>query len=481
MRPQPFAPSERVGLYERLGRAYGIVGDLTRSRGAYEEMLAETREAGDREAEWEALLHLAVLGTDHSVRPEEDDEFFRGLRRKTGEGGENSEKVGEDENGPASPVFWSPSYALDRAEEALALAQGLGRDDFVANSLFSLALLGAWAGRWDGVADRTAEARSLFAAAGDRAMEAEGLTLSAWSAVVLGRPQEALRFGRGRLAATRELGDQDIHLADSHGLVVALLEVGEYEEALSVARRAVEAARSLGSPPRLFVSLVMLGDAERALFRLDEARAAYREMAGVVVIPQYRALVHSKLCAVSSLAGDREEAHARARRAVEVRGEVVLQLSEPLHRQDEIEALLRGGDGDIARRETERFGERVGENRRLRVSHLCALAVLAKWDGDPPGAAAHLRAAESLSAEIGLPGELWRVGAGLGEIHEARGSPEEARSSFAGAAGVLRGLAARIGDERLRAGFLAAPQVGWVLERAVPTVGPGASEGRCSG
>jgi tetratricopeptide (TPR) repeat protein len=344
-----------------------------------------------------------------------------------------------------------------------------------------LALLGGWAGRWDGVAGRTAEARSLFAAMGDRAMEAEGLTLSAWGEVMLGRPQEALRFGRERLAATRELGDQDIHLADSHGLVVALLELGEYEEALCVARRAVEAARSLGSPPRLFISLLLLGDAERALFRLDRARAAYREMAGVVVIPQYRALVHSKLCAVSSLAGDWEEAHAWALRAVEARGEVALQLSETLHRQDEIEALLRGGDGDLARREMERFGERVGDNRRLRVSHLSALAVLAKWDGDPSGAAEHLRAAESLCDEIGLPGELWRVRAELGEIHEVRGELEEARRAFAGAAGVLQELAARIGDEGLQAGFLAAPQVGRVVERAAPTAGQEAPERRSPG
>lgn len=82
MRPQSSASSERIGLYERLGRAYALVRDLGRSREAYEEMLAETREVGDREAEWKALLHLAVPGTDHSVRP--DDELFRGLRRRCG-------------------------------------------------------------------------------------------------------------------------------------------------------------------------------------------------------------------------------------------------------------------------------------------------------------------------------------------------------------------------------------------------------------
>ena len=461
MRPQPLAPSERIGLYERLGRAYGLVRDLGRSREAYEGMLAETRKAGDREAEWKALLHLAVLGTDHSVRPEEDDELFRGVRRKMDEVEEDRDGTGDDGSAPAGSV-WSPSYALDRAGEALSLARGLERDDLVANSLFLRALLGAWAGRWDGVAGMTAEARSLFAAMGDRAMEAEALTLSAWGEVILGRPQEALRLGRERLAATRELGNQDIHLADSHGLVLALLEVGEYEEALSMARGAVQAARSLGSPPRLFISLMMLGDAERALFRLGDARAAYREMAGTVLFPQYRALVHAKLCASSSLAGDWEEAHARALRASEARGEVMLQLSEPLHRHHEIEALLRGGDEELAREDTRRLGERVGSNRRFRLVYLKMLAVLHRQgdtEGDTEGAIEHLRQAEALADEIGLPGELWQIQAGLGELHEERGESGEAREAFARASRVVRKLSGKISDEGLREGFLAAPQV----------------------
>ena len=462
MRPQPFAPSEQIGLYERLGRAYGLVRDLERSREAYEGMLAETRKAGEREEEWRALLHLAVLGTDHSVRPEEDDELFRGVRRKTDEVGEDGEGTGGSVNARADPV-WSPSYALDRAGEALSLARGLGREDLVANSLFLRALLGAWAGRWDGVAGMTAGARSLFAAMGDRAMEAEALTLSAWGEVMLGRPQEALRLGRERLAATRELGNQDIHLADSHGLVLALLEVGEYQEALSMARGAVEAARSLGSPPRMFVSLMMLGDAERALCRPDRARVAYLEMAGWVIFPQYRALAHAKLCASSSLAGDWEKAHTRALRAAEGRGEVMLQLSEPLHRHHEVEALLRGGDGDRAVEEARKLGEHAEGFRRLRVVHLRSLAAVARWEDDAETALGHLREAEALVEEIGLPGESWQVRAELGELLRERGGREAADEAFRRAAETLRALAEELEDPGLREGFVSAAPVRRVL------------------
>jgi hypothetical protein len=75
-----------------------------------------------------------------------------------------------------------------------------------------------------------------------------------------------------------------------------------------------------------------------------------------------------------------------------------------------------------------------------------------------------LRKAEALAEEIGLPGELWQIGARIGEIHERRGEAGEAHQSFSRASHVLKDLAARIKDEGLREGFLAAPRVRRVLE-----------------
>ena len=199
---------------------------------------------------------------------------------------------------------------------------------------------------------------------------------------MIGRPQEAVRSGRESRTAARELGDKDFYLADLHGLVLALLEVGEYEEALSVARTGVQAARSLGSSERLHPSLLLLGDASRVLFRLEEARATYTEMTGSVNIPQQHALTHSKLCAVAALEGDWEEAHTHALEAARLRGEVVLQLTAPLHFYYEVEALVRGGDDrDLAYEELSRFAEHAGENRRLQVAYLRSRAVLERWGG----------------------------------------------------------------------------------------------------
>ena len=125
--------------------------------------------------------------------------------------------------------------------------------------------------------------------------------------------------------------------------------------------------------------------------------------------------------------------------------------------------LLECGDEGLVHEAIRRLGEGVGQNRRFHLVHSRMLAILDRWDGDTEGAARHLREAEALAEEIGLPSELWQIGAALGELHEERGEQEKARASFARAGEALEALAGRIRDEELREGFLSAPQVRRVL------------------
>lgn len=263
---------------------------------------------------------------------------------------------------------------------------------------------------------------------------------------------------------TGELGDWEIHRADVFGLALALIETGDYEEALHVARGGLAAARSVGYSPRLRLNLLALGDALRALFRLREAGETYQEMHGVAFPPEFRAYVHSKLCAVAALAGDWEEAHAEALRAASFRDEAPVQGTEALHRHLEVEALLRGGSEPLAREQLERFGGAVGGNRRLRLAYLRALAVLRRWDGDGALAIEHLQEARDLAGEIGLPGELWQIEASLGELYVELGNGAEARRAYSRAAGIVRRLADGIGDRELRQRFLSATPVRSVLD-----------------
>ena len=293
--------AERLHVYERLGRCYELLRRWGDAQKAYENLLATARKAGNQEAEWEALSRLAGLATDYTSQPEADNELFRGVKRRLeADAAENPGSFPKAKAGKGDPIefSWLPSYARARAEEALELARELGREDLVAHSLSIAGLLGIYTGRWEAVADRSEEARSLYAEMGDKAMEAELLNLSAWGMALIGEPVRAVHFSRQRRAATRDLGDQEIHLADLHGLTLALLEVGEYEEALSVADLGLTEARSLGSSERLFPNLLLTGDVHLALFQLGEARTAYQDMTASINISQVQALTYSS-CAPS--------------------------------------------------------------------------------------------------------------------------------------------------------------------------------------
>jgi hypothetical protein len=77
----------------------------------------------------------------------------------------------------------------------------------------------------------------------------------------------------------------------------------------------------------------------------------------------------------------------------------------------------------------------------------------------------HLHEAWALAQKIGLPKELWQIQSRIGDLHERGGEIGEARAVFSRAVQTLRRLAEKIGDEKLKKGFLAAPQVRCVLER----------------
>jgi tetratricopeptide (TPR) repeat protein len=241
-------------------------------------------------------------------------------------------------------------------------------------------------------------------------------------------------------------------------LGLGLQEAGAYEEALSLAIRGTKRAREVRYTFLLAANLGRLGDVHVALLNLEEARAAYEE---TVDLGHYTTFSYARLCVLAALSEDWKDAHAHARRAHEVGMFFIPLLSIHLHH--EVEALLRGGDEELAREEAHSLAERARTNERDRMAYLRSLAVLSEWKGDTTRAIDQLEEAEALAEEIGLPGQLWQIGARIGELHERRGEVGEAREAFFRAAQTLRDLAAKIKDEGLREGFLAASQVRRVL------------------
>jgi hypothetical protein len=77
-----------------------------------------------------------------------------------------------------------------------------------------------------------------------------------------------------------------------------------------------------------------------------------------------------------------------------------------------------------------------------------------------------LREAIAGAKEAGVPGEFWQAEAALGRLHLDRAEHEQAEQAFSRAASTIRLLAGNISSDEMRAHFLAAPQVRYILMHA---------------
>ena len=279
-------------------------------------------------------------------------------------------------------------------------------------------------------------------------------------------PTGALRKFRRYYAELPDAMDTDYARTQLGATAMGLTKSGDYEDAIGQASRGLEAARSLGHPQLVVTNLVNLGDAYQETFGLGPARSAYSEMFDWVYFPVLRKEIHGRLCAVAALGGEWERAREHALEARGFEREIFLPVSY-LHLHHDIEALLRGGDTELAREILRSFARRVGRGRGyFRVAYLRSEAVLTRWNGDTDRTLSLLHEALGLAERLGLPGEVWQVGAGLGETHEERGETGASEWAFGRACVVVRQLVPKIPGGELREGFLAAPQVRRVLQKS---------------
>jgi tetratricopeptide (TPR) repeat protein len=447
---------------------------------------------GEAKLEVISLNHLAVLAYHQETDARRVRALLEEARRVAEEAG-LAEAMAETELNLADAMaFWAGEYEYSGplAQKAMATARTLGRPDLVARALAALARLEMFAGRLEESAAHAEEGAALsrelaerpapprialpsamsaitgLAAswrAGNKAREIFCLNMLSYDRIFQGRAREGVAIGREARAISREL-PESIEAMSLWALGIGLPEVGEYEEALMLASRGTELARKAQDAFLLAVNLDRLGRAHEVLLNLEEARAAYEEVLEVSGrLEPYGAWSYARLCAVDALLENWEEAHAHARRAHQAG--IFLNQLLTIYLHHEVEALLRGGDENLAREEVRRFAERAQTNERDRIAYLRSLAVLSEWEGDTEKATGELQEAETLAEKIGQPGGLWQIRAALGELYERRGEAGEARAAFVRAAQTLRTLAEKIRNEKLKEGFLSAPQVRCVLER----------------
>lgn len=283
-----------------------------------------------------------------------------------------------------------------------------------------------------------------------------------------GQVHDSIRSGRRALA--QEIKNVWVQVISTLCFAQGLLDAGAYEEALLLTQQTVALARTLPPAINFQVFLTTLGSAYQAVQQWEEARSTLEEaevVAERLDLGPMRAPPLSRLCMYYAEAGDWEAAYHYAVKVstVRKRSDVTLIVFD-FSRQYETEALLRGGDERQARAEVQRLEEHLGNYRRFRLPYLRSLAVLTAWEGHSEQAIGYLREATALAADLGLPGEQWQIQAELGRMFEAKGEPTQAQRAFGEAATIIRRLAEGIGDEALRACFLAGPQIQTVLQQA---------------
>ena len=489
-------PAEIEHLYTYLGRAYELDNQWEKARAIYTLLLVYAQDAGQFVMESTALNRLAILAAQQPVDLATAQTLLEAAWRAAEASGDLVTLAETEWNQAQIAIHaWKSQRALLHAEQALERARLTGRQELTARCLYTLGLSHAFGGRWREVVAYAQEARARYAAIEDHASDATGLPaqltyagfppawqltnramevlclgLLALGQVNLGEPQAGVQVARVALDMSQQINNGWVQAYSVLNLNHALLEVGEYEQALLVTQKGVELARTLPNPTLLFFLLTVLGAAHQAMLRLEEARTTLMEslaLTDAIAIRSYQVLATSRLCANQALAGDWKNAHAYALETVAVRNTIETSLLFiDFMRYHETQALLQGGDEAWAREDVQRFGASLSSNRRHRLPYLRARATQAEFDGETREAIVYLQEAAALAREIGLPGELWQIQGALGDAYISCGEREQGSQAFARAVASVQELAEKMGNEALRTNFLAEPAIRRVLERA---------------
>jgi tetratricopeptide (TPR) repeat protein len=493
--------SEIEHLYVSLGQAYSFQHAWQQAQQAYEELLSYARQHQLPSLVSMTLNRLAILAAQHSFdKPRVQALLEQAYQMVKTSHDQKALAETEWNQAQVTGIMWDdPTRALPHAQHALALARGIQDKELQARSLFTLGVIHLLGGDFQEAMHALEASLALYASLSSEPFAARELSLASF---IIGSPltqpltnratealcwmflafaqlhaeqvQPSIHSGRRALALSKEIKNVWVQILSTTGLTYGLLEAGAYEEALVLTQHTVALARTFPLMEPGF--LIALGSTYQALQQWEEARSTLEEAEAVAEkldLGLLRVPALSRLCMHYAVAGEWDHAYTYALKAIAVRkrADVVLILLD-FYRQYETEALLRGRDERQAREAVQRLGEHLGPTRRYRIPYLRSLATLTAWEGHSEQAIDHLREADKLAAEIGLPGERWQIQAALGVLYEAAGKSAQARTAFGEAARIIQELAEGIKDGALRMRFLAGPQIQPVVQHAQRKASP---------
>jgi len=465
--PASIPSEERQKLYTSLGRAYELTGAWPQAQEVYQAMYTYAQTTGSRALECAALNHLATVYINGLKDRQQANIFLEQARQVAEQSGDRRGLAETEWNLSIGARAEQKTYtAIQHGEKALRMARELGEPQLLARSLNSLAYIHALLRQWEQVEADADEAQQLYATTGNRILEADSQRLVGWCQMYVGRPRDSLATLQETFAFSREIDNLWGEIECEWRLALTLLELGRYGEAIQLASQAVKQVPTLSPPVMSTMARFSWGTVQRTVMALGPARETLEEVLTECIemdLTGYMDWPLAELCALDVLSENWEQAHAYARQALENRGNIA-QLPMNFTGWYQTEALLRGGDGELARAEVAQLGKIVRNNRRYRLPLLRSQAVLAEWDGEARKALTYLQSAGALAQEIGLPGEEWSILSAQSALYAQEGGRDQAEQARQAAAAILHGLANSIDQPDLRAGFLAADPVRKIVE-----------------
>jgi DNA-binding SARP family transcriptional activator len=440
------------GIFLGLGRAYEFVSVWGQARDVYRDMLKWAQTHQDSQAEADALSRLATVEAQGFFDLAQAQALL-GQARAVAERSGDASRLAEIEWNLAQITFycWDLERSLAHGMHALDLALAQGGQELEARSRNIIAYNLMMIGRWDEAIVQANRARALFTVLGNRALEADCLSIVAIIQVNTGRVADGIAAARAGVAIGQEV-ENPWGLANcAHPLTRGLLDQGEWGEALEVGQAGVAAARAAGHPPTLVFNLLALGAVYRAHAALDPARAAHAEARAIgeaMRHPLLREWSAIELCADAAQAGAWAEAASFAQAALALRRPDRVYVG--CARWLEIEALVRAGLRDTAAADLEQAARISPIYPRMRLQLERGWAVLAAASGDAVAAAAHLEAASVLADQLGLHYDRWQIDLALADAYAALGNPAAAERRERATA-TAAALAARVTDPELQA------------------------------
>lgn len=505
-------------LYLHMGQAYEWIGAWEQARTVHTALRAYARQVGSRTLEALALMHLANIVREQSWNLR----MARTLAEEAVRVAESME-MEEADQAVLAEALWKLAQishmtgdfemARDAGMRGLELARAANHRVLIALILKARADMAGLVGDWNEAVAAAEEGRDRFGALAEEAQarRARGLTprptatrtpnatpadepldrqaevaplltFAAPPATTAGyRMLEALclqtsalyKLCRGDLHAgiedarhaqqlARSANNAHILANGSYVLAPGLIDIGAYEEAVTISHEGLKQALISGDAMAGLLARFGLSVVLHSLFRVEDALVVLHEaeaLADQIGIQAVRIHSWALLCVNHALADDWTAAGEAAERAVALRDAAQTRLNYlDFQRQYETEALLRAGKGDRARLDIAGLAERVhptdSQDRRPRLVLLRMRAVLARFEGQVLEAIGHLEDAVGLAAGIGLPGEEWHSLAELAHLHRIAGNRSTAAAAQREAEAIVEALAARIADTELRTEFV---------------------------